>query len=397
MPVARGLLSVKRFAVALGVSLLLLFALGALWLWPRYDYLPALALPFKAERMSEQPIIHAGLSTRLSEFGGWDAYVNINGPALIRVPAWLPNPLGKYYLYFSHHKGDHIRMAYADSVAGPWTVYEPGTLTLATSGFPSELSIEEPRENPLQVLWDNYSIYVVRDMLLLHHRSTVVDQETRLARGLKPAANSAPHIASPEIVIDAANRRLLMYYHGLAGKTAQYTRIAESADGLSFTALPGIVRSNYLRMFQYRDDWYGLAMPGILYRSPNGIDNFEPRDKLLFEPDMRHAGLWLQGDTLYVFWSRVGDAPESILVSAVDLSASNWDEWRATEPQVVLRPELPWEGSELKVDTSLRGEMGLPSNEVRDPYVFTDDDGQVYLLYVGSGEQAIGLARLLQH
>ena len=53
MPVARGLLSVKKFAVALGVSLLLLFALGALSLWPRYDYLQALALPFKAERMSE--------------------------------------------------------------------------------------------------------------------------------------------------------------------------------------------------------------------------------------------------------------------------------------------------------------------------------------------------------
>jgi hypothetical protein len=47
------------------------------------------------------------------------------------------------------------------------------------------------------------------------------------------------------------------------------------------------------------------------------------------------------------------------------------------------------------VETSLRGELGLPANELRDPYVFTDDDGQVYLLYVGSGEQDIGLARLV--
>lgn len=77
----------KQLAVALGASLLLLTALGAAWLWPRYDYLPARALPFKAERMSEQPIIHAGLSSRLSEPGGRDAYVNINGPALIRVAA----------------------------------------------------------------------------------------------------------------------------------------------------------------------------------------------------------------------------------------------------------------------------------------------------------------------
>ena len=27
---------------------------------------------------------------------------NINGPSLIRVPAWLPQPLGKYYLYFAN-------------------------------------------------------------------------------------------------------------------------------------------------------------------------------------------------------------------------------------------------------------------------------------------------------
>ena len=70
MLVAPGRLSVKNFAVALSASLLLLSAVGALWLWPRYDYLPALALPLKAERLSEQAIIHAGLSTRLSEIGG---------------------------------------------------------------------------------------------------------------------------------------------------------------------------------------------------------------------------------------------------------------------------------------------------------------------------------------
>jgi hypothetical protein len=98
------------------------------------------------------------------------------------VPDWLPNPLGKYYLYFSHHKGDYIRMAYADSLAGPWTVYEPGTLTLRDSGFPFEPGAAPPVENPLQVLWKSYSIYIVRDMLLLHHRATVTDQAIGLAR-----------------------------------------------------------------------------------------------------------------------------------------------------------------------------------------------------------------------
>lgn len=44
---------------------------------------------------------------------------NINGPSLIRAPYWLPNRLGKYYLYFAHHRGTYIRLAYADHLAGP--------------------------------------------------------------------------------------------------------------------------------------------------------------------------------------------------------------------------------------------------------------------------------------
>ena len=386
----------KTVLISLLMIVLLIPAIALLWLWPRYDYLTGEPLPFRAERVADHPIIHAGLSPRLSEVAGRDGYVNINGPSLIRVPDWLPNPLGKYYLYFSHHKGDYIRMAYADSLAGPWTVYEPGTLTLGDSGFPFEPGAAPPVENPLQVLWNSYSIYIVRDMLLLHHRATVTDQAIRKQRGIEMAANSQPHIASPEVIVDEANKRLLMYYHGLAGKTAQFTRIAESRDGLSFEALPGLLRSIYLRTFEYDSTWYGLAMPGILYRSGDGVDGFESRKKLLFEPDMRHAGLWLRDDTLFVFWSRVGDAPESILVSAVDLSPPDWDDWQATEPQELLRAELPWEGSELQVESSLRGELGQPANELRDPYVFIDHDGQAYLLYVGSGEQAIGLARLVE-
>jgi len=387
---------VKTFFITFILILFLVPAIALLWLWPRYDYLPGEPLPFRAQRVADHPIIHGGLSPRLSEVAGQGGYLNINGPSLIRVPDWVLNPLAKYYLYFSHHKGDHIRMAYADSVQGPWTVYEPGALTLANSGFPSEIAAGLPAENPIKTLWDYYSIYIVRDLLLLYHRSTVVDQATRKERGIEVAANSQPHIASPEVIVDERNQRLLMFYHGLATKTAQYTHVAESRDGLSFSALPGVVRSNYLRAFQFRDIWYGLTMPGILYRSNNGVDEFEPRKKLLFEPNMRHAGLWLRDDTLYVFWSRVGDAPESILVSTVDLSSPDWNDWQATEPQELLRAELPWEGSELKVESSLRGELGQPANELRDPYVFIDDDGQAYLLYVGSGEQAIGLARLVE-
>ena len=32
-------------------------------------------------------------------------YDNINGPCLIKVPEWISNPIGRYYIYFGHHKG----------------------------------------------------------------------------------------------------------------------------------------------------------------------------------------------------------------------------------------------------------------------------------------------------
>ena len=358
------------------VSLLFLIPVSALlWLWPRYDYLPAKSLPFYVERILAKPIIHGGLSERLSEVaGGEEGYVNINGPSLTAVPDWLPNSLGKYYLYFSHHKGDHIRMACADHVEGPWTVHEAGALTLKDSGFRTTQVSEEVADDALKNLWDDYSICIVRDMLLLAYRSALTDQAIRKERGIAGAANSLGHIASPEVVVDNQIQRRLMYYHGLAGKTARYAREAQSSDGLSFTALPDIIHSSYLRVFRHRGAWYGLSMPGILYQSDTRVDGFEPRKKLLFDLHMRHVGLYLQGEVLYVFWSRVGDVPERILVSEVDLSPSDWDDWRATEPQELLRAELPWEGSELKVESSLRGELGLAANELRDPFVFQDED-----------------------
>ena len=61
---------------------------------------------------------------------------NVQGPSLIRVPDWLPDPLGHYYLYFADHKGSYIRLAYADALQGPWYIHSPGSLQLAGSHFP---------------------------------------------------------------------------------------------------------------------------------------------------------------------------------------------------------------------------------------------------------------------
>ena len=85
---------------------------------------------------------------------------NINGPSLIRVPDWIENPLGRYYLYFGHHKGRYIRLAYADDISGPWRIHSPGVLSLEDSYF-------------------------------------------------------AGHIASPDVHVDAENGRIRMYFHGV--------------------------------------------------------------------------------------------------------------------------------------------------------------------------------------
>ncbi len=59
---------------------------------------------YRVRRFKENPIIHARLDNEIG--------TNINGPSLIRVPDWVDKPLGRYYLYFAHHQGTSIRMAY---------------------------------------------------------------------------------------------------------------------------------------------------------------------------------------------------------------------------------------------------------------------------------------------
>jgi hypothetical protein len=62
---------------------------------------------------------------------------NINGPSLIRAPEWLDNPPGKYLLYFAHHEGRSIRLAFSDHLTGPWRTVTPGPLELEHSMFAS--------------------------------------------------------------------------------------------------------------------------------------------------------------------------------------------------------------------------------------------------------------------
>lgn len=290
--------------------------------------------PFTPRRLAGNPILHRDTTAGVGR--------NINGPSLITAPPWIEHPLGRYYLYFAHHRGTFIRLATADRLDGPWRLYEPGTLHLAASHFPAE--------------------------------------------------GRRPHIASPDVHVDEASGTVRMYYHGLDTVTRiQYTRVALSTDGIHFEARPELLGRPYFRVFANDGWWYALGMPGILYRSADGLSGFE-RGPRLFDRSMRHSALLRRGNELLVFWSRVGDCPERILCSPVTLDG-DWMTWRAGPAVTVLEPEEPWEGAGQPLVPSVRGWEDEPVRQLRDPAIFREDD-RTYLLYSVAGESGIAVAEL---
>ena len=60
-------------------------------------------------------------------------------------------------------------------------------------------------------------------------------------------------------------------------------------------------------------------------------------------PKTRHAEMWIEQDTLHLFYSRADYTPERILVTRIDLLRP-WKQWTTTQEEVVLEPERVWEG-----------------------------------------------------
>lgn len=110
------------------------------------------------------------------------------------------------------------------------------------------------------------------------------------------------------------------------------------------------------------------------------------------EPNMRQTALWLRGETLWVFWTRVGDAPERILLSTIDLRA-DWSEWKESEPTEVLRPQRNYEDANEPLSPSLRSSVDHCVNQLRAPAIFIEDDN-VYLVYAVAGESGLAIARI---
>lgn len=280
---------------------------------------------------------------------------NVCGPSVIRVPSWVKDPLGKYYMYFARHmsssrEGAYIRLAYANAPEGPWTAYAPGTL----------------------------------------RRTDLKDKDSGSWRRKKQ------HIASPDVHVDQEKQRVILYFHG--SYFGHNTGVAASKDGLHFVDQNVNLGSPYLRVFRHGGCWFGLSQGGRIDGQPAAkLRRFEGPLSAEWEegpsllPRARHLAVLKQAGRLIVFYSRIGDKPERILGSVIDLRR-DWREWTVSRPIEVLKPEHPCEGSELPLVPSRPG-TGRNKHELRDPCIFIDE-GRTYLYYTVKGETGVAVAEL---
>ena len=318
----------------------------------------------RVQRLLDGPIISADLHPSIGR--------NIQGPSMIREPDWIEGRLGDYYLYFADHKGRYIRLAYADNLPGPWRIYPPGSLRLEQSHFLTE----PPRVTPEQ-LAQFEARAKQRGVIISHDLLSEI---------------TTPHIASPDVHVDAIGRRIVMYFHGLDAVGTQVSRVATSHDGINFSAQPQVLGRSYMRIFRHDGMTYALTMPGQFYRSKDGMHGFEP-GPTLFNPNMRHSAVMKRDGELWVFWTQVGEAPERILLSRIDLTG-DWQNWKDSPPVEILRPKRSWEGADAPLVPSVRSTAYGEVNQLRDPAIF-EEDGRIYLLYAVAGESGIAIAEVV--
>lgn len=321
------------------------------------------------KRFTQNPLVTVDSSKTLG--------VNVNGPTVIRVPDWVEKPLGRYYMYFGNHRGDFIRLAYADAVTGPWKVHEPGVLHARDTAFYRP----QPDPSPEVMLPGGYST----------------------------------HLASPEILIDNARKRIVLWSHGwysngevwpvgLPAARAwanekgygQFTQASESSDGLHFTSRPALTKDSYLRVFPYGGYWYGFFRLGAMARAKDPLDAFDlgpnPFRDSPYAGKVRHVTVVPKGNQLQMLFTVIGDAPERILFTTIDLTKA-WSEWRVAPAVEVLRPQTDYECASAPEVPSQVGDVMGRVKQIRDPYVF-QDAGRTYLFYATCGEQGVAAAEI---
>jgi hypothetical protein len=262
-----------------------------------------------------------------------------NGPTVIKVPDWVEDPLGTYYMYFADHRGVEIRLAFSDSLSGPWAV------------------------------------------------------SPNLALRLNDTLAIRDHIASPDVYIDDDSHTIYMTVHGEPISTMyenQVSVLVESQDGIVFAQDPSYAGSiwatfPYARILTIGDTFVRIdPMEHQVSRSDSITGPFsEPVDySLPIDREHRHASVLLDGSTIVIYYTRVRDAPERIYRATIDASQP-WGQWALANEQCVRRPERSWEGAKFPVEFSKFGPANSV-NQLRDPFIYDDGtDRALFLLLRG--------------
>ncbi|MDA3960015.1 MAG: hypothetical protein PF961_04425 [Planctomycetota bacterium] len=379
---------------------------------------------YRAQRLNEgEPII----TRAMVRAAGGDEHEarNVNGPSLIKVPDWITperraDPRARYYCYFAHHQGEYIRMAWAEDLTGPWQLYRTGVAVGEQRGV-----LDMDCHNP-------------------ERRALGGKAQVHLALGL----TMIEHLASPDVHVDDEQQRIVMYLHAPCrwqdASHGQQSFVATSADGLDFNGVANaradghglrsyVLGRPYLRVFALHGRTWAVSVCGELWLAPQAprhiVDDAlwqaEPHPggervwqlvpmalAASFQRDPvpagahdakhlpRHVAFRLVGTRIDVFYSCRPDAPERIQLAQIDASEPDPARWQLLARDLeILAPEMPWEGAGiLEPDGSIRiSRSGSAEgvNQLRDPCLY-EEEGRLYLLYTGCGEEAIGIAELFE-
>ena len=349
-------------------------------------------------------------------------------------------------MYFSNHAGDDIRLAWANTIQGNWSLFNGEGGTSPDRAWGSRGNNSGTR-TPGNGVFD-------------------IDIDDGIARAFEDSEVGVfNHVASPDVHVDDRNQRIVMYFHGEQRNPIrpfvqnQKTFVATSKYGLNFNpesnggedgqgmreVVPG---EFYFRTFEVSDQLFAYSNNGELWKAPNRNDDDQinnisnadseggwwhpsrgfdvkahwwgqrtERDNPIEElyrslgegiDDPRHFATYTRDhinpdDTnVYVFYSAKFDAPESILMTVIDTRNGSAipGNWSYEGQDLILEPEFDWEGGNQRIATSESGTAN-GVRQLRDPYIFEDDNGTstdadnvLFLFYSGGGEDAIGVALL---
>lgn len=277
---------------------------------------------------------------------------NINGPSCLRTPNFIKNPLGKYLLYFAHHSGEFIRIAYSEDIFTGWKI--------------------------------------------LDHKINNVSKETEFH----------DHVASPDVYVDNIEKSIYMFFHSrIKGSRKQQTFLSKSNDGINFALVKGDLNLPfYFRHVTIGTKTFAVTKGGNLYinmvspvantwRALNNVNTGKSNKEAMHNSSgsIRHASLIYYMKIFIIFYSKIGDSPERIYAAKIVENEKGL--WLMSNEFEITRPELNFEGANLDIEASVAGPSLKEENALRDPYVMQDGE-DYFLFYACAGESGIAVGKL---